>query len=94
MVGDLLKFIQEVGVPIASALACGSFLFIILKFLLGQISDSIGSFGGKALSLENKLDVMNNEIVKIDTLISCAFKTEPNLNRIAASEGKEDARDN
>ncbi|MGA0121101.1 MAG: hypothetical protein ACO3HJ_06560 [Methylophilaceae bacterium] len=93
MIGDLLKFIQDVGIPIASALACGAFLFIILKFLLGQISDSVSSFGGKALKLENKLDVMNNEIVKIDTLISCAFKTEPNLNRIAASEGKEDARD-
>lgn len=94
MVGDLLKFIQDVGIPIASALACGAFLFIILKFLLGELSNSIAGFGKKALSLENKLDVMNNEIVKIDTLISCAFKTEPNLNRIAASEGKEDARDN
>jgi hypothetical protein len=93
MVGDLLKFMQDVGFPIASALSCGAFLFIILKFLLSQLSDSISAFGNKALKLENKLDVMNNEIVKIDTLISCAFKTEPNLNRIAASEGKEDARD-
>jgi hypothetical protein len=37
---------------------------------------------------------MNNDIVKIDTLISSAFNTEPNLNRIAASDGKSDARDN
>ena len=29
---------------------------------------------------------------KIDTLISHAFNVEPNLDRIAASEGKEDAR--
>ena len=94
MVGDLLKFMQDVGLPIASALSCGAFLFIILKFLLSQLSDSISGFGNKALKLENKLDVMNNEIVKIDTLISCAFKTEPNLNRIAASEGKEDMREN
>jgi hypothetical protein len=35
---------------------------------------------------------MTNEIVKIDTLISHAFNVEPNLDRIAAAEGKEDAR--
>jgi hypothetical protein len=43
-------------------------------------------------SLQNRVDVMTNEIVKIDTLISHAFNVEPNLDRIAASEGKEDAR--
>jgi hypothetical protein len=35
---------------------------------------------------------MNNDIVKIDTLISCAFGKKPNIERLAASEGKEDAR--
>ena len=36
---------------------------------------------------------MNNYIVKIDALFSSAFNVEPNLDRIAASEGKEDCRD-
>ncbi len=36
---------------------------------------------------------MNNDIIKIDTHFSCAFNCEPNLERIAASEGKEDCRD-
>ena len=33
------------------------------------------------MSLENKCDVMNNDIVKIDALFSSAFNTEPNLER-------------
>jgi hypothetical protein len=37
--------------------------------------------------------VMNNDIVKIDAQFSCAFNCEPNLDRICASEGKEDCRD-
>ena len=84
MVGDILNFIEQIGIPISSALAVGWFLFIILKF--DGISKSL-------LSLENKVDVMNNDIVKIDTQFSCAFGVEPNLNRIVASEGKEDCRD-
>ena len=93
MVGDILNFIEQIGVPITSALAVGYFLFIILKFLLAQVTDRISGLSKALLSLENKVDVMNNDIVKIETQFSCAFGCEPNLNRIVASEGKEDCRD-
>ena len=93
MTGDILNFIQSVGVPITVALAVGWFLFIILKFILAQVKDQINGISGALLSLENKCDVMNNDIVKIDALFSSAFTVEPNLSRIAASEGKEDCRD-
>jgi hypothetical protein len=93
MVGDILNFIEQIGVPITSALAVGYFLFIILKFLLAQVTDRVSGLSKALLSLENKVDVMNNDIVRIDTQFSCAFGCEPNLNRIVASEGKEDCRD-
>ena len=93
MTGDILNFINQVGVPITVALATGGFLFLILKFILAQVTDQINGISKSLLSLENKCDVMNNDIVKIDALFSSAFNVEPNLDRIAASEGKEDARD-
>ena len=93
MVGDILSFIEQVGIPITAALAVGWFLFIILKFMLAQVTDRFSGISGALLSLENQIDVMNNDIVKIDAQFSCAFGCQPNLNRIAASEGKEDARD-
>ncbi len=93
MIGDILGFIEQVGIPITAALAVGWFLFIILKFMLAQVTDRISGISGALLSLENQIDVMNNDIVKIDAQFSCAFGCQPNLNRIAASEGKEDCRD-
>ncbi len=93
MIGDVLSFMEKVGLPITAALAIGWFLFIILKFILAQVNSRISGLGNSLLSLENKCDVMNNDIVKIDALFSSAFNVEPNLNRIAASEGKEDCRD-
>ena len=93
MIGDILSFMEKVGLPITGALAVGWFLFIILKFILAQVTDKISGIGNALLSLENKCDVMNNDIVKIDALFSSAFNVEPNLDRIAASEGKEDCRD-
>jgi len=70
MVGDILGFVEQVGVPITAALAVGWFLFIILKFLLAQVTDRISGIAGALLSLENKVDVMNNDIVKIDAQFS------------------------
>ena len=93
MVGDILNFIEQIGIPITAALAVGYFLFIILKFMLAQVTDRISGIAGALLALENKVDVMNNDIVKIDAQFSCAFNCEPNMDRIAASEGKEDCRD-
>ena len=93
MTGDILNFINQVGVPITVALAAGGFLFLILKFILAQVKDQIDGISSALVSLENKCDVMNNDIVKIDCLFSSAFNEEPNLERVAASEGKEDCRD-
>ena len=92
MVGDILNFVEQIGIPIASALAVGCFLFIILKFLLAQVTDRISGISGALLSLENQIDIMNNDIVKIDALFSCAFGCQPNLNRIAASERRKRRR--
>ena len=41
MTGHILKFMQEVGIPITVALGVGWFLFIILKFILAQVETRI-----------------------------------------------------
>ena len=41
MVGDILNFVEQIGIPITSALAVGWFLFIILKFILAQVETRI-----------------------------------------------------
>jgi hypothetical protein len=43
-------------------------------------------------ALDNRVQTMNNDLVKIDTLLSHVMGVKPNVDRIAANEGKEDAR--
>jgi hypothetical protein len=43
-------------------------------------------------ALDNRVKLMNNDLVKIDALMSYAFGVKPNVDRIAANEGKDDAR--
>ena len=89
---DIFKLIAEVGFPIAGAIAAGFFVFTTIKFILASVTSSIDGLKGIIGSLNNRVQTMNNDLVKLDSLISYAFHVKPNVDRIAANEGKEDAR--
>ena len=89
---DFLTLASEVGFPIAGALAAGYFVFLTLKFILGGVEDSVKTLNGIIGSLDNRVQTMNNDLVKIDALLSYALGVKPNIDRIAANEGKDDER--
>jgi len=89
---DFLTLVAEVGFPIAGAIAAGVFVFITLKFILAGVTDSVNTLKNIIGALDNRVQTMNNYLVKIDTLLSYVLHVRPNIDRIAANEGKEDAR--
>jgi hypothetical protein len=89
---DIFAIIDKVGFPIAGAIAAGLFVFITLKFILASVTDSVTTLKSIIGSLDNRVQTMNNDLVKIDALLSYALNVKPNIDRIAANEGKEDAR--
>ena len=90
--GDVLRFISDVGFPIAAAMASGYLVFLTIKFILDGVTNSVMTLSGIVKSLNNRVQTMNNDLVKIDALMSYALGVRPNLDRIAAKDGKEDAR--
>ena len=90
--GDVLKLVSDVGFPIAAAGASGYLVFLTIKFILDGVTNSVISLAGIVKSLDNRVQTMNNDLVKIDALMSYALGVRPNVDRIAANEGKEDAR--
>ena len=44
------------------------------------------------LALDNRIKTMNNDVIRIDTLISQVVGIRPDLDRIARADGKVDAR--
>jgi len=89
---DFLTLVTEVGFPIAGAIAAGVFVFVTLKFILAGVTDSVTTLKNIIGQLDNRVQTMNNDLVKIDALLSYALGVKPNVDRIAANEGKEDAR--
>ena len=89
---DFLTLVGDVGFPIAGALAAGVFVFVTLKFILAGVTSSVTTLKNIIGQLDNRVQTMNNDLVKIDALLSYAIGVKPNVDRIAANEGKEDAR--
>ena len=89
---DFLTFVGEVGFPIAGAIAAGVFVFTTLKFILASVTGSVQGLTAIIGALDNRVQTMNNDLVKIDALLSYVLSIRPNTDRIAANEGKEDAR--
>ena len=65
----ITEIVTKLGIPIASALVGGFFIFLI-----------------------NRVKTMNNDIIRIDTLVSSALGLAPDTERIARADGKIDAR--
>jgi len=89
---DFLTLISEVGFPISGAIAAGGFVFLTLKFILAGVTDSVTTLKNIIGQLDNRVQTMNNDLVKVDALLSHALDVKPNIERIAANEGKDDAR--
>tara|TARA_B100000085_G_scaffold234978_1_gene223032 strand:- start:2146 stop:2424 length:279 start_codon:yes stop_codon:yes gene_type:complete len=87
-----LELVGDVGFPIAGAIAAGVFVFVTLRFILNGVTDSVNTLKNIIGALDNRVQTMNNDLVKIDTLLSYVLRVRPNIDRIAANEGKEDAR--
>ncbi len=89
---DFLSLVGDVGFPIGGALAAGGFVFLTLKFILAGVTGNVTTLKNIIGSLDNRVQTMNNDLVKIDALMSYVLEVKPNVDRIAANEGKEDAR--
>jgi len=89
---EFLELVGQVGFPIAGAIAAGVFVFVTLRFILNGVTSSVNTLKNIIGALDNRVQTMNNDLVKIDTLLSYVLHVRPNIDRIAANEGKDDAR--
>ena len=94
---EVFNLIAELGVPIAGALIMAYFIFLVMKQLMDGLVSEIKTVQGITQMLITRASIMNNAMIRIDTLVSAALDLSPDLDRIARAEnfvedGKIDAR--
>jgi hypothetical protein len=88
---DFFKLVADVGFPMAAAICSGYLAFLTLKFILSSVLSSVKSLIGIINALDNRVKTMNNDVIRIDTLVSNALGVEPDIERISRAE-KEGSR--
>lgn len=94
---EVFDLIEKVGLPIASGLIMGYFIFLIMKQLMTGLVNKIKTVEGITKMLITRASIINNDMIRLDTSISCLLNISPDLERIARAEnfvedGKIDAR--
>ena len=88
---SLAQFL-ELGFAAAGTLAGGFFIVLLLKYILESVVGQANSLHGMISALDLRVKTMNNEVIRIDTLISTVVGVKPDLDRIARADGQKDAR--
>ena len=79
----LLQFMSEVGVPIAGAVVMAFFIYLTLKYILDSVVSQVNSIEN---IVETRARVINNDIIRIDLLVSSALELTPPIDRVARAE--------
>jgi len=62
------------------------FIFLTLKYILESVKGQVKSLTGIIGGLESRVRMMNNDMIKIDLLVSSALQLRPDIERIARTE--------
>ena len=89
---EAFKLIAYLGFSIAAVLGGGFFIIMLLRYILESVTSKVLGLNGMLSVLNNRVRTINNEIVRLDALICIALGVKPDVRRIAAADGKEDAR--
>ena len=81
-----LEILVEFGLPVASAVVMGIFIYMILKYILESVVGQVSGIHGIIMALDNRIKTMNNDMIKLDLLISHALKLRPGEDRISRAD--------
>ena len=94
---EVISLIRDLGLPIASGLVMGYFIFLVMKQLMSGLVSEIQTVQAISKMLITRASIMNNDMIRIDTTICAALRIPIGIARIARAEnfvedGKIDAR--
>ena len=89
---NAFTLIADLGFSVVAVLGGGFFIVLLLKYILNSVVAKVQGLNKMIGALDNRVKTINNEIVRLDTLVCSALGIKPDVRRISAADGKEDAR--
>jgi len=91
-VNEILQAIETIGIPAAGAVGLGYLVWTLFKSLIADIHKKLDTQHGMIVALIDRIRQMDNDMIRIDTMVRAVLKVPPDTDRIARSDGKKDTR--
>lgn len=82
---QVFDLVAELGFSIAGTIASGYFVFLTLQFILTNVTNSVVSISNIIKRLDSRVEVMTNDLHRIDTRVSQALGLSVDYTRITRS---------
>ena len=89
---DWIGVVETIGIPAVVAVGMGYLVWTLFKNLIADIHKKLDTQHGMIVALIDRIRQMDNDMIRIDTLVRTAMDLPPDLDRIARSDGKKDTR--
>ena len=89
---EILQAIETIGIPAAGAVGLGYLVWTLFKSLIADIHKKLDAQHSMVVALIDRIRQMDNDMIRIDTMVRAALKLPPDVNRIARADGKKDVR--
>lgn len=89
---EVIEAIETIGIPAAGAVGLGYLVWTLFKSLIADIHKKLDAQHSMVVALIDRIRQMDNDMIRIDTMVRAALKLPPDVNRIARADGKKDVR--
>ena len=89
---DWIGVVETIGIPAVVAVGMGYLVWTLFKNLIADIHKKLDTQHGMIVALIDRIRQMDNDMIRIDTLVRTAMDLPPDLDRIASSDGKKATR--
>ena len=86
MEAELTNTIKDLGFPVVAALGLGYFIFFIWKWVTEVIDPVIGETMGTLIKLVDRVRMLDNDIIRLNTKLSMVLEHEAKLDKDRRAE--------
>ena len=89
---DFMAILETVGIPAAFAVAAGWMVWKLFSALIADVHKKLDTQHGMIVSLIDRVRQMDNDMIRIDSMVRTAMGIQVDVDRLARADGKKDQR--
>ena len=89
---DYIGIIETIGIPMVGAIGMGYLVWLVVKFLMADIHKKLDTQHQMIVALIDRIRQMDNDMIRIDSMVRTAVGVQIDVDRIARADGKKDQR--